>query len=89
MALTKSECIFVSKYRAYIAQGVSIGFNTLKVRGRLATKKSCNSNINQPLLRIIRIRTYYFTIQKIDTASNTQYIDAKDLIKGIRNKEGH
>ena len=62
MALTKSEYIFVSRYQAYIIQGVSIGFNTLRVRGRLATKRSYNSNVNQPLLYIIRTRTYYFTI---------------------------
>ena len=60
--LTKSECIFVSRYQAYITQGVSVGFNTLKVRGRLVTGKSYNSNINQPLLYIIRIKTHYFTI---------------------------
>ena len=60
--LTKLEYIFVSKYQAHIVQGVSIGFSTLRVRERLATGKSYNSNINQPLLYIIRIRTHYFTI---------------------------
>ena len=62
IVLIKLEYIFVSKYQAHIAQGVSVGFNTLKVRERLATKKSYNYNINQPLLYIIRIRTHYFTI---------------------------
>ena len=60
--LTKLEYIFVSRYQAHIVQGVSVGFNIFRVRGRLATKRSYNSNINQPLLRIIRIKTYYFTI---------------------------
>ena len=41
---------------------MSIGFSILRVKGRLATKRNYNYNINQPLLHIIRIRTYYFTI---------------------------
>ena len=61
VAPTKSEYIFVSKYQAYIVQGASIGFNTLKVRGRLATKKNYDYNIDQLLLIAIRIRRYDFT----------------------------
>ena len=58
----KPKYIFINKYSVYIVQGASVSFSTLRVRGRLATKKSYNYNINQPLLCIIRIRTYYFTI---------------------------
>ena len=59
---TKLEYIFVSKYQAYITQKASVGFSTLRARERLATGRSYNSNINQPLFRIIRIRTHYFTV---------------------------
>ena len=58
----KPKYIFINRYRAHIIQGISVNFNTLKVRGRLATKKSYNYNANQPLLYTIRIRTYYFAI---------------------------
>ena len=44
--IEKPKCIFINRYWAYITQGISISFSTLKVRGRLATKKSYNSNIN-------------------------------------------
>ena len=42
----KPRHIFINRYQAHITQGISVGFSTLKVRGRLATKKSYNYNIN-------------------------------------------
>ena len=34
----KPRYIFINKYQTHIAQGVNVGFNILKARGRLATK---------------------------------------------------
>ena len=54
--------VSINKYWVYIIQKVSVSFSTFKIRGRLVTKKNYNYNVNQPLLYIIRTRTYYFTI---------------------------
>ena len=58
----KPKYIFINRYRAHIVQKANIDFGTLKIKKRLATRKSYNCNINQPLFCIIRIKTYYFTI---------------------------
>ena len=58
----KPKCIFINRYQVHITQRASVGFNTLKVRGRLTTRKNYNCNANQPLLCIMRIRTHYFAI---------------------------
>ena len=50
--------IFTIRNGTNIAIRINIRFYTLRIGGGLVTRGSYNRNINKPLFRIARIRTY-------------------------------
>ena len=50
--------IFTIRYRINIIIRLNIRFCALRIRSKLVTRGSYDYNINKPLLRIVRIRTY-------------------------------
>ena len=50
--------IFTIRDKINIVIRLNIRFRALRIRSRLATRGSYNCNINKPLLRIARVRTY-------------------------------
>ena len=55
---SNSMRIFTIRYRIYIITRLNIRFRALRIGGGLVTRGSYNYNVNKPLLRAARIRTY-------------------------------